>query len=596
MKACQAFNLVLIALLFSPIVLQFANATPYVWNTTPIDTPWQTIARGDSMTISDIDRDGIGDAVFTRSTTTMTKQFGDWGASSFSITGVGIRDVLAVKENLLLTFGNTGATSCSITSWNGYQYDLHTGTQISALPLHATGGSGNPLNSYSGIITTNNKTMLFCVGTVNAPLTVFTSNEPTMTNYTDAVLYATVYGPFQIHSAVGRVFTYNVENYTNATGSASTYFHRTPTNTPSGTPAFTIPAGFFVDNRLVLYKDGLYYPQQSFINETLLASRLTIPSSTDSISLLINLPPRILNSAFTSPVYLRLENSTGTYLAAMQGTTLYITPYDSLVTTLTNNRAFANYRIDPSQTMITRAITSALPASTSISLIFSNGTIASPTVPVQTILPTGYAYQAPSINRYYYPDFTNSLIYIPTAGFVAGSSLTIQINNAPPDAAIMFTNTTQYNSTGFFNYFVTFLQADDTTTVEIPANVCGYVYVRDTAIVTPVWSNLGLICNNGINPKVLPYTLSLPLTFWTLQYGASHTYTPTTSELSTLVRSSTIPFTYTAIVRNSTGAVAINQTFVSGSAMDAQNFNVSSVTKPASLSILVGSSQIYSAI
>jgi hypothetical protein len=183
-------------------------------------------------------------------------------------------------------------------------------------------------------------------------------------------------------------------------------------------------------------------------------------------------------------------------------------------------------------------------------------------------------------------------------GSITGSFsiLTAIAGNAPVDSAVMLTNSSMYNNTYSFVDTVTFLQADRSFAVSLRNNACHEVFIRDSSVRTVLWNSQGILCNSGTMPKTIAYTVNLPLTFWTLQYGATHNFISDTNILSTTTRSTTTPFTYNVVVKNSTGNVAINTTYSGINAtLDSRSYNLTNVTKPASLFITVGSSQIYSA-
>lgn len=125
--------------------------------------------------------------------------------------------------------------------------------------------------------------------------------------------------------------------------------------------------------------------------------------------------------------------------------------------------------------------------------------------------------------------------------------------------------------------------------------VCSDIWIADISEKPAVYSYQGSSCATGSNTKTIAYTSTLPFTFWTLEYGASDSYVPSNNQLTTYFHSNTgNPVTYNVLVKNSTGAIAINQTETFNGTLDTRTFNVSSVTKPAGLFISVAGSQIYS--
>lgn len=171
----------------------------------------------------------------------------------------------------------------------------------------------------------------------------------------------------------------------------------------------------------------------------------------------------------------------------------------------------------------------------------------------------------------------------------------LTVANAPTDAGLMVTNNNVVINSTQQTWAVLRLDSTHSGEYDVPAGTCQNVYIADISVKPAVYTYEGSTCATGVNQKTITYTNTLPLNFYTFTYGATHTYTPTNNQLTTTVRAGTAPFTYNVVVKNSTGAVAINSTFTSNSTLTSQNFNVSSVTKPASLYISAGGNTIYTA-
>lgn len=88
---------------------------------------------------------------------------------------------------------------------------------------------------------------------------------------------------------------------------------------------------------------------------------------------------------------------------------------------------------------------------------------------------------------------------------------------------------------------------------------------------------------------------NLPLNFWTLKYGATHQYNQSSNSLETIVHSTAAPLTYTNIIKSSNGTIAINQTYTTPTTMDQRHYNITGISKPASLYVYAGGNLIYSA-
>lgn len=156
------------------------------------------------------------------------------------------------------------------------------------------------------------------------------------------------------------------------------------------------------------------------------------------------------------------------------------------------------------------------------------------------------------------------------------------------------TYTTTTNNYGEDIWAVTRMDSTRSAEYDILPNQCQNIYMADISVKPTVFIYQGSTCSTGANAKTIAYTASLPVNFYSFKYGASDSYVPSTNTLTTMTRSTVTPFTYTVIVKNSTGAVAVNQTYTTSSTLDTRTFNVTGVTKPASLSISVAGSQIYS--
>ena len=597
MKALTEFSVIAFIIVSGFIFLQVANATPYAWNQSPIQVSWTVIPVDNSMTISDINRDGVGDLIYTRNAITMTKKFGSTGVASFIINaGPTARDIVYVKEDRVLQWWRNGA-ACSINVVAS-QWSLLTGTNFTTSKVSTT--NTGTFTAATGLINKNNNTAFICRQSDGVPILAGLAVKDNPNVNGTFTTTGSAGGPYhiQIIGSGKRIYTYENTLYSNNTDTSTQYVAKTTTNILTNVPAMTIPSNVYVDNNIKLFSSALDYPERTIMTTTLLSSRLDMPAN-NTMSIITTLPPRILHTAFTTPpVYLQLDDGTTTYFAAIIGTNLYYTDYNSLLSQIESNRAFQNYRIDPTGTFITTPISTAMPTQ-ALTVLFANGTSIAYTSPAQLVLPSGYYLQVPTLTRYYYPDFSNTLVAMPIGSITGSFSiLTAIANNAPQNSAVKITNSSLYNNTLSYVDAVTFLQADRSVSVSLRNNACHEFFISDSSQKTPNWVSQGTLCNSGTMPKTIAYTLNLPLTFWTLVWGAAHNYTTTNNNLQTDVRHDTTPYTYNVVVKHSNGTVAINQTFTTSNEPDVRNFNVSSVAKPASLYIKSDSaqgSQIYSA-
>ncbi len=612
-----------ILLLLLPLVTNSVDATsPYVWNITLPSVTWTKVSYNSGMIIGDSTNDGIGDYVYTLSGNThLTKQFGT-GVSSFDISLGDKRGILFSHSNRVLAWylshKNTLCHDAVAIQWN-----VLTGTNITSTKLNETTSLGESLTAnlggaFTGIINKNNQTALICTGTNTGTISLAVHDIPNNNqSITDGagtnVANNGIFGMKTTLSStilIDYLYTnvlYTEKNSTslirtNATAGLS-YPYIDSVGILSNTKSLGVygsPRNLFIDPQITKYFNGSLATTNILLNNPNgLQSRLLHPQL-NSLSLLAAIPPFILNPQFTSlttpPTYFMLNDGTTDFVAAIYGNTLYYTNFATLMSQLSTNRALANYIIDPSSHFLTVPINGSYSA-TPITLFLPNGTAITYVAPEQTVLFSGIHWQVPGQTRYYYPDFTNSLAQMPTDTFTSANAVwTIIVSNAPESGAIMFSNSTNYNGTNPYVSSVVFLQSDHSTTTSLVNNACYNTYVDDSSNATPIWLFQGVTCANGVNPKTIAFVNTLPLTFYTMGSAATHSFTPSTNALSTTVRSTTIPFTYTVIVKNSTGSVTINSTFTSNSTIDTRNFNVSSTTKSAGLFISVaGVGQIYSA-
>lgn len=172
----------------------------------------------------------------------------------------------------------------------------------------------------------------------------------------------------------------------------------------------------------------------------------------------------------------------------------------------------------------------------------------------------------------------------------------LTVSNAPTDAAIKVTNPYQIINNQEALWSVTRLDSTHTAEFDIPLNQCPNVYVADNSIQPYVYIFEGTVCATGTNQKTIAYTATLPTSFYTQKYGATHSFTPANNGLVVTTRASTTPYTYNVIIKNSTGAITQNFTKTVNGNIDIQNFNTTNATKSASLYVsIVGVGQIYQA-
>jgi hypothetical protein len=341
-------------------------------------------------------------------------------------------------------------------------------------------------------------------------------------------------------------------------------------------------------NGMEIHKVGNYYT-----NSTLPFFNLINPSI---YKVALTLPPQELHIPTQPYSDFILSDGTHNYLVLMTLTKIYYTDADAINTQLHEGavQSYFTTRTDTT-TLFPIPKTANLMQTFKIYGFNINQTFSSFGMFSLSSGFTAKASTSESVIRPIDPTVTNDGTNIPIIYSQDGSfPLLLTITNAPLSAGIKILNPTIFINTIESGYSVGKLDATRTAEFDLPAKICVDVYMTDLSINPHIWTFQGNVCTTGLNQKTLAYTDTLPLNFWTLPYGVSDTYTPQNNVLQTVFHSKIVPTNYTVIVFNSTGADAIVQSFVTNGTIDTQNFNVSSVSKPATLSVRVNGQQVYS--
>jgi len=216
-------------------------------------------------------------------------------------------------------------------------------------------------------------------------------------------------------------------------------------------------------------------------------------------------------------------------------------------------------------------------------------------------LPSGYTTKTTTINsavRTIDPRWTNDATDIPIITTTQSLfPIFLTASNAPAFSAIKVTQPTQIINGQEAVYAVAQLDSTRSVEFDLVAGTCANIYIADISVSPTVWDFEGIICATGVNQKTIAFTNTVPFTFYTLKYGVTDSFVPSNNGLTTTFHTNVAPTTYTVIIRNSTGTVAVNQTFTvpANTTQQTQSFNLTGVTKPAALSVTVAGNQIYSA-
>lgn len=315
---------------------------------------------------------------------------------------------------------------------------------------------------------------------------------------------------------------------------------------------------------------------------------------------ILSLPCVVFGVASPCLTFIATDSTTSiNYLVILTANKIYYTNANTALTLVTNNNyALQSYLITPLADT-TNYIPNPLLQSIKIYGPAINSTVSTSGL---ITIPSGYyikgASTPESVIRTVDPRWTNDQTDIPaivTTGTLFPIYLTV--SNAPTNAALMVTNPAIITNNIASVWTVTALDATRSAEFDIPANQCGLVYITDISQSPSIWNYEGQICATGANQKTIAYTNTLPQSFYVLKYGVTSSFTPQTNGLSTSFRSTTPGTTYTVTINNSTGVAAQTYTFTvpPNVAVDTHNYNVSSVSKPASLSVSVAGNQIYTA-
>lgn len=563
----------------------------YSWNISTITLPWSTISAANDTAMTDRDRDGYIDSIYTFSAQRIVKQFG-YGQSSIPILsgGAGTLGIVATKDNLIATYNYTAANCINeIVLWK-----IDDGSRSKTININVGSGTADPVGRAAFLITSNNQTY-----------TITSCAAASFRVYLDTVLItsggvSTAYAsPLTISTGttLNKVYTFNQTVYSNASAYDAGQYYKTSSNTlvkipdagTLGYPTQSASTSFWAfPYTAQIYRGGLALPANTLGTGTLMRQYEIDPAS--ELGKILTVNPRIYNSVFTANTYLFvMEGADGTlYLGAKEGTTIYYTPYSTVQNQLLN-RAYAYYRLDTSSVYYNLASTGTI-TTVATPVIFPNSSSVSFAIGPNSILPSGYYYRATaSLERYYYPQYTNSIDPIVPIYSTGGTHTTFvfTIRNAPEFASVKFVDSLTYANTGVpFVHAVQFLQADKTTTVSLENSRCLDVFVADASQATLMYSDIGTICASGATSKTLVYTTDLAFTFWTLPWGTSSEYDDSTSALQTLVRNSAANYTYNLRVYDRNGTLSLQQQYTNVNGLDIQTFNITSIQKPATLQIL----------
>ncbi|QDI73913.1 hypothetical protein HOV56_gp24 [Nitrosopumilus spindle-shaped virus] len=208
-------------------------------------------------------------------------------------------------------------------------------------------------------------------------------------------------------------------------------------------------------------------------------------------------------------------------------------------------------------------------------------------------LVSGYSTTVPTIVSSVNPSHTNYNTILPflVTPLSPVTTLIVDIQNIDnANTVVVLKNTDTLLGERYIWDTIT-LDATSSFTVDLPSNECVEIFVHDGST-NPggAEETLGTLCASGTMPKEIIYSANLAFTFWTLPFGASHTFSQTGDILTTRVRSDTAPFDYTVKVYHSNGTLYNSTTYsnisTNATTFDLRTFNSSGADYPSRIEIL----------
>lgn len=217
-------------------------------------------------------------------------------------------------------------------------------------------------------------------------------------------------------------------------------------------------------------------------------------------------------------------------------------------------------------------------------------------------IPSGYTMRttstAESVIRTLDPRWTNTPATDIPAISTASSlfPIVLTVGDAPADGGLWLSNGAQVINSVNSAWCITTLDTTHTAECDIPAGQCANAYVTDISVTPTVWNYEGYVCATGSSAKTIYYTNTTPLTFYSMPYGASSSYTAATNGLTITTRATTTPYTYTVVIKNATGTTTQTFSETINATSATHSFNVTNATKPASVSVsFTGAGVVYTA-
>ena len=565
------------------------------YNQTALSIPWTTITRNATSFESFVDPTNNGTITSLyqglTSTNTLTMQLGT-GTTPYTLDCNPISDHVQSNGSKIYYGCNIAATKDRLDN-----IDITSGTNTMMFTSSNAGaGAGGITNRYV-LLTEKQPTYWLFTNNGGQIAVETTATDGNVTQLVPDTQDATAYSNEKIvWNTVNKntiKYNYNSTTPTPSTNSDACRLTYIPTNTTVKIDDIacdtSIPANVVrYWNGMAIQKVGNYYVNQTlpFFNP--------INASPYKLALTLSGPELGVTTPF---VDLILHKNNVNYMVVVTTNKIYYTDVKNVMSQINNfNRAVQSYMTTQVFTDSSYAVPNPMISSYKIYGPNTNVTVSGYGM---FTLVSGYTAKLSSIEsavRTLDPQWTNqnttNIPSIATSGSVL-FPIILTVSNAPDISALKVTNPSTVIGGLENTWSIVRLDSTHTAEFDITAGQCPNIYVADTTVYPYLYLPQGNVCATGTNIKTVAFTNLLPLTFYSLNWGVTDTFTPATNALQTMVRHTSTPYTYTVVIYNSTGAPALTQVFTGNSAVDTRNFNTTGISKPATLAVFAAGTQIY---
>lgn len=607
----RIFFLIIILSFSSIVVFPQVYGALYSYDETEFSITWTDVLNGVATYNSTSGEVTIYSQSVSGATHTFTRVLGNDGVSTDSVA-IGCTpgslcsywDISVRGDILGLGWGSrTGTTGPGSTTYHYKTWNMTDGTETSPVTGSCSLGGGNALymaSSYSFNLDSTNDYMGVMAGQCN----VSGSSSSAFTLANGTTLYSSS-GGIAIQS--GGAYSYfqgrqiifengTTSSFTGDFGHTNTVYGNCDYNTCGGFDSagaatyINFGDGTVLNEYTAISPDIPVYRQGVNVTDYLIQplndNWIDNLYDYDNVNQIVSLSHIIFEEDDPTGIFLFTSNGID-YVGKVTTTGLsYALQSDFDFT----NKAVQNYIADtPFGNFATQDVETVLP--TVVYSITTPSQVLVSNAPGFYSLVSGYYNQVPTLLSSLDPSHTNFNEIIPYAVTPTSpvTSLTVEIKNLSLDYPILLKSTNTMLGERVVWASAT-LDATRSFTVDLPTNECVEIFVHNGATNPPgAEESLGTLCASGVMPKEIIYSANLAFTFWTLPFGASHTFSETGDILTTRVRSDTSPFDYTVKVYHANGTL-YNSTTYSGvttnsTTFDLQTFNSSGATYPSRIEI-----------